>query len=771
MLANSVLLRQLATVLNPRRSIRARFGLAIAAIALIFSILTSLAVGQTASQQVTRYAGQDLADLAYQMSDRMDRGMFERYRDIQIAATIETIRDPHASVAEKRLLLEKLQSTYPAYSWIGIANYEGRVEVSTQGLLEGEDVSERPWFQGGKLNAFVGDVHEALLLASLLPNPAKNPLRFVDFAVPIYDLQGNATGVLAAHLNWLWAEELKNSLSRTLQIRGQDLLVLRQDGVVLLGPGELIDQKLDHLNSFKGAAAKQRGYLNETWSDRQSYITGFASSIGYRDYEGLDWSVLVRQQTNLAFAPAYQLQHEILAWNLGLGSLIAVLGWFVAGCITKPIWAIATAANRIRRGDSKVFIPILRGRDELANFSRSLSRLVYELTQKEHELKASNERLQQELTERRQIEESLRLSEEKFRQLAENIDEAFWICSADGSEVIYVSPAYEQICGYSCEIAYQNPRIWYDSIYPADREKVTPDFSRESQGNYDEEYRLIHPDGSIVWIRDQAFPVYNDQGEIYRVVGITENITERKRAEETSQQLEHERELSELKSHFIAIASHELRTPLSVISMTLELLRQNSQPLTDDKKLRYCDRMDASVKRLTQILDDVLLVARAEAGKLDFDPEPLDLVQFCRDLTEEIQLNAGNQHTLVFAPLNQIHQVYMDQNLLNHVLTNLLLNAVKYSPSGGEIYFELSRQQDNVIFQIRDQGIGIPAADQARLFTAFYRCSNTGNLPGTGLGLAIVKEAVELHGGTISVTSRIGQGTTFTVSIPLKNAV
>jgi PAS domain S-box-containing protein len=767
MSANFIIPRRLAAILNPRCSIRARFGLTIAAIALIFSLLASLTIGQTAIQQIEQNAGQNLADLSYQMADRLDRGMFERYRDIQIAATIETIRDPNSSNPAKRLLLEKLQNTYPAYSWIGLADPQGTVEVSTGGLLEGADVSERTWFTSGKLNTFVGDVHEAVLLASLLPNPTQNTLRFVDFAAPVDDLEGNFVGVLAAHLNWTWAEDLRNALSRNLRSRAQDLLVLGQDGVVLLGPAELVDQKLNNLKSFQEATLSKTGYLNEIWTDNHSYITGFTSSSGYRDYEGLNWIVLVRQRTDLAFAPAQQLQRQILAWNLGLGGLFAALGWFIADYITQPMWAIATAANQIRRGDSNVFIPTLRGQDEIANFSRSLNRLVYDLTQKESELKLSNERLQQELLERQQIEKSLRLSEERFCQLAENIDEAFWICSADSSEVIYVSPAYEQICGYSCEMAYQNPRIWYSSIHPEDREKVTPDFSRESLGNYDEEYRLIHSNGSVVWVRDQAFPVYDEEGKVYRVVGITENITERKQAEETSRQLEQERELSELKSHFIAIASHELRTPLSVISMSLDLLQQPSENITDEKKQRYCDRINTAIKRLTQILDDVLLVARAEAGKLEFSPSPLDLVQFCHDLTEEIQMNAGDQHSLVFVCQEQIGQVCMDQNLLNHLLTNLLLNAVKYSPGGGEIYFELSRQQGNAIFQIRDQGIGIPEADQARLFTAFYRCSNTGKLPGTGLGLAIVKEAVELHGGTISVSSLVGEGTTFTVSIPI----
>lgn len=166
------------------------------------------------------------------------------------------------------------------------------------------------------------------------------------------------------------------------------------------------------------------------------------------------------------------------------------------------------------------------------------------------------------------------------------------------------------------------------------------------------------------------------------------------------------------------------------------------------------------------MLDDILLVGKAEAGKLECKPTWLNLVDFCQTLVEERQLSAGESYNLRFSSCG-CTQAYLDENLLQNILTNLLSNAIKYSPQGGNIQFDLICNAETATFRIQDCGIGIPEADEAKLFTSFHRCSNTGKLPGTGLGLVIVKDAVDLHGGTIIVDSEIGVGTTFTVNLPI----
>ena len=246
-------------------------------------------------------------------------------------------------------------------------------------------------------------------------------------------------------------------------------------------------------------------------------------------------------------------------------------------------------------------------------------------------------------------------------------------------------------------------------------------------------------------------------------------IAERQRLEEELRHaLAKEKELSDLKSNIISVVSHEYRTPLATILSSAELLENYSHKWTEDKKQRHFQRIQSSVHHLTQLVSDVLVLSKAEAGKLEFNPVPLDLVAFCRELVEELQLTVRTEHNISFICLDSGIEACLDEKLLRQFLTNLISNAIKYSPSGGNIQFDLFCEQDAVTFRIRDQGIGIPLKDQAQLFEPFHRSSNVGTISGTGLGLAIVKRCVELHDGEIAVESEVGVGTTFTITLPLR---
>ncbi len=240
---------------------------------------------------------------------------------------------------------------------------------------------------------------------------------------------------------------------------------------------------------------------------------------------------------------------------------------------------------------------------------------------------------------------------------------------------------------------------------------------------------------------------------------------------EIRRSLEKEKELNELKSRFITMTSHEFRTPLTAILGSAELLEHYGNKWSHEKQLSYLHRIQNSVQHLVHLLDDVLLIGQAEAGKLDFHPLPLDLTEFCSSLVEELELSAGSQYTISFQALGESTPACMDEKLLRHILSNLLSNAVKYSPTGGIIEFDLAFEGKQARFEVKDRGIGIPPEDLQELFDLFYRAKNVGKISGTGLGLAIVKKAVDLHGGEISVTSEIGVGTSFTVQIPLNKEI
>lgn len=424
MLTNKLITRDLSRKfvrLNPHRSLSAQIGLGIALLALVFSSLTSLAIGQNIGQQLEASRGQSLAELSYQLSEHLDRSMFERYREIQIVTTLESIRDPNAPISQKRRILEKLQSTYPDYAWIGLTNPTGQVIASTGSILEGKDVSARPWFQQASATPYVGDVHDAVMLAKLLPNPSGEPLRFVDVAAPVIDENGKVQGVLGAHLSWGWAKQVEESLLQPVPKHTQvEVLILSKNGTVLLGPPSLAFQTLT-LKSLQVAPIQSRSYQTETWPNGGTYLTGLAHTKGYGDYPGLGWIVVVRQPTAIAFAPARQLEQQIFWWGLIWGVLFATISWLFVERITRPLLAIAAIAERIRQGETNANIRVLPGNAEVARLSQSLNKLVKTLCAQEQALLVSNTDL---ATANQKLEDYSRTLEAKVEERTLELQEA-----------------------------------------------------------------------------------------------------------------------------------------------------------------------------------------------------------------------------------------------------------------------------------------------------------------------------------------------------------
>lgn len=233
------------------------------------------------------------------------------------------------------------------------------------------------------------------------------------------------------------------------------------------------------------------------------------------------------------------------------------------------------------------------------------------------------------------------------------------------------------------------------------------------------------------------------------------------------QALVREQELREQKSSFVSIVSHECRTPLSKVLLATELLERYSKHLVKDKHRKYFEQIKGSIQDMRQLLDEVLFIEKAEGNKLNFKPTPINLVEFCSDLVEQMQLATEGSHRIIFTPQCNIPDAYMDTQLLRYIFNNLLSNGIKYSPLGGTVEFQLTVEGNWAIFKIIDSGIGIPKQEFSQLFEPFQRASNVGDIPGTGLGLSIVNKSVEQHRGQILVDSQVGVGTVFTVRLPL----
>lgn len=229
---------------------------------------------------------------------------------------------------------------------------------------------------------------------------------------------------------------------------------------------------------------------------------------------------------------------------------------------------------------------------------------------------------------------------------------------------------------------------------------------------------------------------------------------------------EKQRELAELKSRFVSMTSHEFRTPLSTIMSSSEMLAAYSDKWSVEKKEQHFQRIRSSVQGMTRMLDGILLIGRSDAGMLSFNPARLDLGKFCADAVESAVLACRADHEIVLEGPEPEPAVIADEALLRHMVDNLLSNAVKYSPRGSKVLMKVSREGQDVVLDVRDQGIGIPDADQKRLFETFHRGGNVGTTSGSGLGLSIVKRAVDLHGGSLALESAVGVGTRFTIRLP-----
>jgi signal transduction histidine kinase len=253
-----------------------------------------------------------------------------------------------------------------------------------------------------------------------------------------------------------------------------------------------------------------------------------------------------------------------------------------------------------------------------------------------------------------------------------------------------------------------------------------------------------------------------------KTFGGSDRVLADDRVQQLTAELNRVKELDRLKSEFVSMLSHDFRNPLSTILASTGLLQNNERQLTKEKKTLLFQLIRSASKNMAQLLDEIIMLGQADAAQLQCLPERLNLNTFCLSLLEELQISiAEKQLTINFLPSGNLTDSVWDIKLLKHILNNLLGNAIKYSHQNNAIDFELIAQETEVIFKIRDRGIGIPPEEQPRLFEPFHRANNVGQIPGTGLGLAIVKRCTEAHGGQITFESQVGIGTTFTVALPV----
>lgn len=548
-------------------------------------------------------------------------------------------------------------------------------------------------------------------------------------------------------------------------IAGATHLIFRSDGRLVAHPTlrKPILMSKGMLKAWEcGDAAVESLYRTCTArSERQ--FSGFdpesESYFSAARLAGPDWFfVIIMSRDRLQAQASASAQWVLWSGLISLGLVLVFIATILRRQVTRPLAELSRAAKTITAGAAEMPLAPHRA-DELGELAGSFREMGARVRAREAELRQLNLEL-----EKRVAERTAELA--RFGTILDLTPDFVGICDMD-QHVVYVNRTGRQMANLPLDgglngmkVADFHPRWAYDVI----DQQALPTALRE--GIWTGEAALRDHTGCEIPVSAAVIVLRGPDGAPEYGATIMRDLTERQRTQEKLERaLERERELVQLKSNFVSLVSHEFRTPLGIIGSSAQILDRYLTRLGDEERAEHLDNISVSVKRMAAMMEDMLVLSRVDSGRMEFRPAPIALGDFCRRLLDELHSAHGGDTALEVAADAEV-TANADENLLRHILNNLLTNAQKYSRPGAPVRLTLAREGRDAVFAVRDEGIGIPEADQARLFNAFHRGANVGHVNGTGLGLVIVRRCCELHGGTVSVVSREGAGTTFTVRLP-----
>ena len=748
------------TIVSPRRvdRLQNRIGLAVGALIIMLALGLAALLAEAARREILDLSATNLGTTSEQMGRELSDGM-ARFSDEIVTQTYrDKFRDANSTPTEMRAALDQFKQLNRDFSYVSVVDAaSGQVLAATGGIFEGGSARGRPVFEEGLKGPFLGDVHDAVRLAELMPQESSGePLRFLDVSAPITDSSGKVIRVLAAHVGWTWAQRVTEQVFGPMRDRhGVEVFLIDTANKVVLTTSVKvpIGTELDSIAATLGEPVQKL-----TWQDHKDYLNVVVATQPRGRFTGFGWKVVAREPYELAYGPVQKLRYAFLIGAFIMGLLAATLAWFIAGRIVWPLRALADAALRSEEGGT-AFEP-QSDNSRIGEFS-AVRRAMHRMSE---DAKLSND--------------ASLVSERQFATLAAALPEIVWQANTAG-QMEYVNRPW---------IRAQRPSGVFmirdlDHLMPKDdgvRFVDAWETARKGGTNLRVRSRIRVPDSPTPrWFEILGKAVVNDSGTVIRWVGTIFDVhdavtlavsTTQALAEERTARSEAER-LARMRDEFLAIASHELRSPLSAITGWSDILvrRGSDDPIL----MQAAEVIRRNALLQAALINDLLDMSAVIAGKLTLNLIPIDAAQAARDVVQS-HLHAAQLKGVALAA-DDVGPVVVngDHHRLMQVLSNLVANAIKFTDAGGSIQLEVSEDAGNAVLQVRDNGRGIATEFLPFVFDRLRQedASVTRRAGGMGLGLAIARGLVELHGGEISAQSAgPGRGALFTVTIPLADA-
>lgn len=766
-------------------SISWRIGLAVAGVIFVFGAIT---MWSTYTFSVSKYTAEKKSEAIMVVTHGtriLEEILTQSGRLVQSVAKDKLVVDLIKNKKNEKSVISQLENYNPdkIYSAIYVMGNDGIVLASTDASFMKQDYSFREYFMHASQGELYNDVNLGVTSKKL----------GYYFSYPIKNEKEEIVGVAVIKMNpEIITEILKNILEKPMS----DLLMTDKYGIVVNSAhgerlyqslGKLTQTELNKVTLEKKYSGVEIGALQYdlVMNLIREKVVG-VKTVKLSDEEDDDEEVLVMlpiSKTGFYLVGEISMggvitQASNMSRTIGLMIVLSVISSMalvilLSRKLLMPIGNLTQMARDIALGKFNQLNPVVGGgeleilgtsminmADELGDKYSDLEKLVDERTAKMDEQNQSLEKGKLAIL---NILEDVALAKsdlEKFKLAVNEASDHVIITDSEGI-ILYANKAVEKITGFSnLEVIGKkagNGELWGGLMDKVFYKKLWKTIKIDKK-NFTSEVNNKRKNGEKYVVMSTITPIIDEKGGVQFFVGIERDIT-------------HEKEVDRMKTDFISLASHQLRTPLAAMSWFTEMLLTGDAGKLSKEQTEFVTNIQEANARMIVLVNSLLNISRIESGRIVVDPEPTDLKDLVDQELKEIdnQIKEKKQTVLVSVAKN-LPKINIDPKLTAEVYKNLLTNANKYSPEGGEIEVYISHKEGEIISQVSDNGIGIPISSQNKIFERFYRATNVVKLEteGTGLGLYLAKAIVESSGGKMWFNSEEGKGSTFWFSLPLK---